>query len=440
VHAPPSPEVGPPSGEASLRQRAPNVSSGFWGKVSRVPTFSALQFREYRLLWLGQVGNSMGQWMDRVARGWLMYDLTGSAAQLGFVTAVQALPVLFLSPLAGALADRSNRKIQLIAAQLINGAMNAILATLIVTGHIALWHIYVTGLVNGIVQVFQQPARQSMVPEAVGRENLTNAIGLNTMVFNGARSLGPAIAGLLIGLVGPAGSYFTQAAMYLVASFWTFQIRLPGRAPGAATKSGRQSGVLQSTKEGWRYIFGHETIRAGIIVSFLPALLGMPFSALLPVFAKDVLQAGPEGQGLLLTAMGIGALIGAFLIASFGDRLPKGNLMMAGVICYGLGELGFALSHWFGVSLGFMVLLGLCNVSSNALVQTVVQAEAAPEMRGRVMGAFQQNQVLITVGSMTVGALADVFGAQPAVTMMGMACILSALVVYVAIPHIRTIR
>ena len=406
--------------------------------LPRIHTFDTLQLREFRLLWLGQLTTGLGQWMDQVARGWLLYDLTGSTVQLGLVGAIRAVPLLLLSPIAGTLADRYGRKTQLIAAQSINAAANVVLGILILTGGVHPWHVYATGLVAATVQVFQQPARQAMLPEAVDPARLTNAIGLNSLVFNMSRSLGPAAAGALIALVGPGGSYLAQGALFGLSTLWTVQLRLPNRPP--TSPSSRSLSLAASTWEGWRYVAGQPVIRTGMIVSVVAAFFAMSTTVLLPVFARDVLEAGPTGQGLLLTAMGVGAVVSAFLIASVGDQLPKGILMIAGVTVYGLAVVGFAASEWMAVSLLLMGVTGMCNVASNALIQTVLQAESAPTMRGRVMAVYQQHQLFIVAGGLLAGALASVYGVQLTVAAFGVACVVGALAVYFGLPRVRTIR
>src|SRR5438105_1117295 len=250
--------------------------------VGTMRAFEALQFREFRLLWFGQFATAMGQWMDQVARGWLLYDLTGSTVQLGLVGSLRAVPLLLLSPVAGTLADRYGRKTQLIAAQTINAFANVLLGFLILTGGVHPWHVYATGLVAAIVQVFQQPARQAMLPESVDASHLTNAICLNSLVFNLSRSLGPAAAGALIALVGPGGSYLAQGVMFGLSTVWTAQLRLPNRPPASpAWPIDRPQSLAASTWEGWRYVALHPTIRTVMIVSLVVSFFGMSTTILL---------------------------------------------------------------------------------------------------------------------------------------------------------------
>jgi MFS family permease len=306
--------------------------------------------------------------MDQVTRGWLMYDLTGSAAQLGLVVLVQVAPLLVLSPIAGSTTDRWGRKSQLIISQLLNIPPAAVLGLLVILGHIEPWHLYATGLAAGIVQVFQNPARQALVPESVDPSRLTNAIALSSVAFNVCRSLGPALAGGIIAGFGAGVSYLIQAVIYALTTVFTVMLRLPNHAPSRIGGSPEERpSFVGSILEGWRYVGRHPTIRMTLLASSTAQFLGMSFTTLLPVFARDVLDVGAAGQGLLLTALGMGALGSAFLVATLGDTMPKGKLMMGGITVYGLLELGFSQSHSYLVSILVMGLLGVCHVAANAL-------------------------------------------------------------------------
>ncbi len=407
----------------------------------RLRVFEALGQREYRLLWLGQASTGMGTWMDQVTRGWLVYELTDSALQLGLVRGIQAIPYLLLSPVAGAAADRYSRKAQVIVAQFLNALVYLATALLIFTGNIQVWHVYVTAFLMAIAQVFQQPARISMVADSVPPENLTNAIGLNAVVFNVARSAGPALAGILIALFGTGGSYSVQALFLFLATVWTAQLRPAARPAAHAGGHGAPGeSFTRSMIEGWKFSWNNEEVRTGLLVVVFASLFIVPFTTLLPVFARDLLGVGATGQGLLLTAMGVGALLSAFLVATLGDRLPRGMLMLAGVAVYGLVIVVFAASPWFKLSLVLMVIVGLCHVSAHALIQTVIQSYSPGHFRGRTTAIFHMSQVVLTLGSMLVGALATLWGASWAVAVMGAAGTLAIVAIYVALPRAWHIR
>jgi MFS family permease len=414
-----------------------NRPRGFLAGVTRLRAFEALRYRGFRLLTWGQVFATMGNWMDEVTRGWLIYELTDSAVQLGLVRGVQAIPLLLLAPVAGSVADRYSRRTQLMIAQAANGLIYAVTALLVFTRLIQPWHLYVTAFLVGGVQVFQQPSRAAMVSDTVPPEYLTNAIGFNSIVFNLSRSIGPAIAGAIIVFSGTAGAFSVQAVFLLLATAWTAMI--PAASLGARRTPVRES-FAQSILEGWKFSWRSEPVRAGLLCTMLASALIVPFTTLLPVFARDLLAIGANGQGLLLTAMGLGALVSAALIANAGHRLPRGMLMLVSTMGYGLAVVAFAWSPWFSLSLGVMALTGLFHVHSNALVQTVIQSYSPAEFRGRTLALFNMNQVLITLGAVVLGALAGMLGPRLALTTMGTLGFLAMAVMYTAMPRAREIR
>ncbi len=383
----------------------------------------------------------MAFWMDQVARGWLIYELTNSTVQLGLVRGVQALPILLLSPIAGSAADRYSRKMQILITQIVDGAMLAALALLIFTGQIKPWHVYATAFGMAVVQTFHHPARAAIIADVVPANYLTNAIGLNSVIFNVARSIGPALAGVLIAMFGTAGSYTIQAAFFLLGTVWTLRLRSakPDSA-SAHSHSGHVASLGQSIIQGWKFSWRNETVRTGHLITMFASLFIVPFTTLLPVFARDILDVGASGQGLLLTAMGVGALGSAVLIATVGERLPRGMFMLGGVALYGLSVVAFAASPWFQLSMALMVVVGLANVCSHALVQTVLQTYSPPEFRGRTMAVFHMSQVVMTLGSMLIGALAAILGAQWAVALMSTAGALAMLAIQMTLPRAWHIR
>jgi len=405
----------------------------------RLRAFEALRHREFRLLWYGQIFASMATWMDQVTRGWLIYELTDSALQLGLVRGIQAIPFLLLSPIAGSAADRYPRKTQIVLSQVLNGLLYAITALLIFAHLIKPWHVYVTAFLMACVQVFLQPSRAAMISDLVPAENLTNAIGLNAVVFNMARSTGPALSGLLIALVGTGASYGAQALFFFLATVWTVQLTSKRSAAGAHGGAHVES-FGRSILEGWKFSWRKLEVRSGLFIVFFASLFMIPFNTLLPVFARDLLHVGAQGQGLLLTAMGIGALLSSLLIASVGDRLPRGMLMLGGVALYGVMVVIFSASSWFALSMGLMAVIGLCHVSSHALVQTVIQTYSPPEYRGRAIALFHMTQVVLMIGGMLIGALSALIGAPWATATMSMAgtlCMIALIILAPAVRHIR---
>jgi MFS family permease len=410
-------------------------------RLLRLKALEAFRYRQFRLLWYGQNFASIGQWMDEVTRGWLIYELTNSALQLGLVRGIQAIPYFLLSPLAGSAADRYSRKMQVVIAQVVNALVYAATALLILTGQIKPWHVYATAFLMAVVQVFQQPARSAMVSDIVPRKSLTNAIGHNAIVNNMARSIGPALAGVLIVLFGTGGTYLIQSVFYFLATYWTAQLSLPKRPSASLSDSPfHRESLGQSIIEGWKVSWRNEAVRVGIICVMLVSLVIAPFITLLPVFARDILRVGASGQGLLLTAMGIGALCSAVLIASAGDKLPRGLLMMGSVALYGFTIAIFSASTWFPLSLVAMAITGLCTVHSHALVQTVIQSYCTPEFRGRTLALFHSSRVATVIGSIFIGSLSSLVGVRWAVASMGATGALAMIIIYVAMPRARLIR
>jgi MFS family permease len=409
--------------------------------LRRLRALEALGHREFRLIWYGQIFTSMATWMDQVARGWLIYELTNSAFQLGLVRGVQAIPILLLSPLAGSAADRYSRKMQVLVAQVVDGVLYTAVALLIFTNQIQPWHVYVSAFGMSIVWTFQQPSRAAMVGDAVPLGQLTNAIGLNSIVFNVARSAGPAVAGLLIAIFGTGASYLAQGAFYLLATIWTVQLRSPQRFPaGARGRSGHGESFRHSIIEGWKFSWRNQAVRASLLIVTSASLFIIPFMTLLPVFARDLLGVGASGQGLLLSAMGVGALCSSVLIASIGDRLPRISFMLGGVAAYGLIIVAFAASPWFNLSMALMAVVGVVHVTSHALAQTVIQSYSPAEFRGRTMALFHMTHVVLLAGGILIGALSSWVGAETAVAAMGAVGTATMVAIYAALPRARHIR
>ncbi|MFB3885433.1 MAG: MFS transporter [Thermodesulfobacteriota bacterium] len=428
--------------ERSIGEQPGKPHSGrILDKLLRLRAFEAFRYRECGLILYGQIFVSMGMWMDEVTRGWLIYELTNSAVQLGLVRGIQAIPFLFLSPVAGSFADRYSRKMQLVAAQVLNGLVYGVTALLIFTGRIEPWHVYVTAFLMAVSQTFQQPARASMIADAVPPAYLTNAIGLNAMIGNVSRITGPALAGLLIAKFGTGGAYSVQTAFMFLATLWTVQLH-PVRHSSANAQGhpAPAESFSQSILEGWKFSWRNEAVRTGLLAVMFVSLFIVPFRTLLPVFARDLLQVGATGQGLLVTAMGIGALCSAVLIASAGERLPRGMLMLGSVTLYGFILVIFAASPWFQLSMVLMGIAGLCHVHSHALVQTVIQSYSPSEIRGRTMAIFNMSHTVLMVGSILVGALSSLIGARWAVASMSSVGALTMILIYMALPRARLIR
>ena len=401
-------------------------------------TFASLRLRDYRLLWLGQVSTSMGQWMDQVTRGWLIYQMTGSALQLGLATALRGLPLLFFGVLAGAVADRSNRKAQLIVAQVTNALLNIILATLVLLQRVQPWHVYVTGFLAGTVQAFQQPSRQTLISDIVGARHLMNALALNAMALNVSRALGPALAGLLIAFIGAHGSYYTQAAMFVLATVWTWQMTMPTRSQESV--AARREPFWQSIMAGFSFVLHDRDIRTLMVLAHGPLTLGMPYMSLLPIFARDVLHGGARLQGFLLTLIGVGSVLGSLAVASIPRRYGYGHTVVIGALAFGLGLLGFASTDNIFVSALCAFWVGVSTVVYQTQNQTLLQLLAPRHMRGRVMSFFLLNRGLVPLGTLVAGLLAEHLGGPLALQIMSLAVVGVVVAVGVLTPRFLALR
>jgi MFS family permease len=406
-------------------------------RIRNLRTFESLSLRDFRLLWAGQLTTSLGLWMDQVTRTWLIYSLTNSSLQLGFVSAVRGLPLLIFGAVAGVVADRYGRKAQLVIAQIVNAILNVALATLVLTHLVQPWHVYVTGFLAGTVQAFQQPARQVLINDLVGEKYLLNAISLNSAALNLSRSVGPALSGVLISGLGVDMSYYVQAFMYVVATVWTVQIRIPEtKQATVASLAAEEQSFLASTKEGFNYVFSNKLILALMVLGLAPMVLGMHFMSLMPVFAVNVFGGGSTTQGLLLTMVGVGAVVGALTIASLGRRQGSGKLMMAGAAGFGVFLILFSRSSTIWLAAVFILIGGMSNSSYTTQDQTIIQTLAPPALRGRVLGIYLLNRALTPFGSLLAGVLANYLGGPWAVTVMGASCVLLVLGIRVLAPGI----
>ena len=394
------------------------------GGVSWRKTFSAFQYRNYRLYFWGQLVSLIGTWMTSTAQGWLVYQLTGSKALLGVVAAAGTAPMLVFATWGGWAADRFAKRTVLIWTQTVMMILAFIFAGLIWSHLIQPWHIIVLGLCGGVAMAFDMPARQSFVVEIASREDLMNAISLNSAMFNGARIIGPAIAGFLMAKVGIALCFFIDGASFLAVLTGLFMMRLPPHVPGTA-----RGGPLAQSLEGFRYVWNHVRVRTIFALFASVGIFGWSYSVLMPAFARDVLHLDEQGYGFLLGASGVGALIGAFTTATFGTAVSPRKLAFGGVWLFSTMLLIFSFNRNLIIAMlclagsGFGMMLFFST--SNTTVQTIVP----DEMRGRVMGIWALIfGGMIPFGSLEAGALAHYVGTPATLGIGACICALAAFV------------
>ena len=394
----------------------------------------ALSHRNFQLFFSGQLISLIGTWMQSVAQSWLVYRLTGSSVLLGTVAFAGQIPVLLLAPIGGTLADRHNRHRIVIATQISAMALASILAVLTLTGRIQVWHIAVMGALLGVVNAFDIPARQSFLVEMVGKEDLMNAIALNSSMFNGARVIGPAVAGILVAWIGEGWCFFANAVSYLAVIAGLMMMRLgPRRTPD------RTVSALESIIEGFRYARRTGPIRALLLLVGLVSLVGMPYTVLMPVFADAILHGGAKGLGILMGATGLGALCGALTLAHRTGPRGLGTWAAAAAAGFGVGLLLFSLSRWFWISAALLVGTGFCMMLQMACTNTLLQSMVPDRLRGRVMALYSMMFMgMAPFGALFAGLVASRLGAPITVTVGGAVCILGAGLFASRLPLLRT--
>lgn len=408
------------AGEAAPASADDTAARPGFSRIFNLGTFRSLHYREYRLLWVGTLFASSGQWIQTVTLSWLAYQLTGSALMLGAINGFRSLPLLILGPFGGVAADQVDRKKLMFNTQIWQFGLSAGFATLIVTGQVQVWHLFVFTALSGVSWAFNMPVRQSIMPNLVPREDIMNAMALNSAGMNLTRIAGPTVAGLLIALLGPGENFYLQAAMYVGVAWMVHLLNVPEIRKAASTS------VSRNLKEGVAFIWTHPTLRTQLSLALIPQVIALPYITLMPVFAQDVLEVGSAGFGMLMAAPGIGALAGTLTIASFTEIRRKGVLLLGAIMANGLALVLFSFTRSFPISLAALALIGFVQMVYMTTNQTIIQLSTPDEMRGRVMGVVMLNQGLLPLGSLFAGGMADALGAPAAVAIMGLAtCLLS---------------
>lgn len=389
----------------------------------KITAFRALRSRNFRLFFFGQGMSLIGTWMQRVALGWLVYEMTDSELLLGLVAFIGQLPVSLLSPVAGVVADRIDRRTLLIYTQLVEAFQATVLAALTITGVIEVWHIVILSLVLGVAFAFESPTRQAFVIEMTGPEDLMNAIALNSGSFNTARLAGPALAGFVVAAAGEGIVFAANAASYIAVIAALLAMRLPKKERVAD----RENAVTR-IREGVAYVYNSGPIRMLLGMLALITLVGIWHAVLMPVFARDVLERGPEGLGILMGANGAGALTGAVMLATRKSVRNLTKVLAVATIVFGLALVGFSLSTNFYLSVFLIYIVGISFMHEVAGTNTLVQTLVPEEMRGRVMSLFILSFLgIMPFGNMIGGSVASALDAPRAVLISGTCVVIAGL-------------
>ena len=394
----------------------------------------ALHHRNYRLFFGGQSVSLIGTWMQQIAMSWLVYRLTNSAFLLGLVSFSSQIPVFLFASIAGVYADRWNRHRILVVTQILSMIQALTLAFLALTGAIQVWQIIGLSICLGVINAFDMPTRQSFIVEMIERqEDLGNAIALNSFMFNGARLVGPAVAGILIGLLGEGVCFLINGLSFMGIIAALLAIRVPKRK-----KAAHASRLWQELKDGYSYAFGFAPIRYILFQLGVMSFMGMAYAVLMPIFAKDILHGGPHTLGFLMAASGIGALTGSVYLASRQTILGLGRLISIASAIFGAGVIAFSFSTVLVVSLLMMFVAGFGMIVQLASSNTILQSIVEEDKRGRVMSIYATALFgMAPIGNLFAGALASWIGAPTTLILSGLACIIGSLLFALKLPHIR---
>lgn len=420
-----------------LRRRPPDkgdtvVPSGIDAPVGR---FAALDIPAFRNYFIATVVSNIGSWMQIVAQGWLVLSLTDSPFYLGLVGLVRAVPTITLSLIGGVLADRFDRRRILIVTQSVAMISSVLLAALVILDVVTVWHILTISFISSVFFAADNPTRQALVPDLVGKERLTSAIGLNSAAWNGAAVIGPSIAGILIAVVGVSGAFLLNAASYLAVM--GVVVTMPELPRYASTKRS----VAGQLADGMRYISEHRAIWGILFLIAIPSLGARPYLQMMPVFARDILGLGATGYGVLMAASGIGALFGALAVTSLGNAGRRGLLLIGVTAGLGITLVLFSSSQWLVPSLILVIAVGGASTLMMSLANALLQGLVPGEMRGRVMSVYSLIAAgFMPLGSMLLGSVGSLIGVPLATGLGGAITVVTAVISARMLTDIRSVE
>ncbi len=400
----------------------------------RIPkTLNALRHRNFRLYVAGQLLSTMGTWMQIIAQGWLVYQLSQSELMLGVVGFASAIPALLITPWGGVIVDSVSKRKLMVITQSCSMVLALILAGLTFSGVVQVWHVLILAACAGIVNSFDGPARQAFVVEMVGKADMPNAIAINSMTFNTARMVGPAIAGILLVVIGPAWCFTINGISFLAVITGLLLMQLPPTIPKAV-----QAQAWQQLRSGLSYAVHADGVGALLLVSLTLSLFGITYSTVLPAFVDQVLHQDARAYGTINMASGIGAVLAAVLVARFGDRGFRGRWLRMVALAYPLVLLAFGVTSFYPLSIGLSVLLGMGFMNQFTLINTLLQSQIADEMRGRVMSLYTITFFgLAPFGNLAMGALSEAWGISLTISISAIIALALMGVIFYKMPRIR---
>jgi len=395
--------------------------------------FRALRHRNFQLFFGGQLISLIGTWMQNIAQAWLVYRLSHSAWQLGLIGFAGQIPIFLFAPIAGVVADRVNRRHLIIATQSLSILPAVVLAVATFSGHASVALIFAMALFLGTVNAFDIPGRQSFLIEMVTREDLMNAIALNSSMFNGARLVGPAIAGLLVAWVGEAWCFSLNAVSYLAVIAGLWAMRMPTQQ-----RDDKRTSMVRHFRDGFRYVREVGPISALLLLLGVVSLTTMPYTVLMPIFADQIFHSGVRGMGTLMGFSGAGALTGALLLAAKRTVRGLGRVIAISSLGVGSGLIGFGFSHRFSLSLALLFAVGLLTMVETAACNTLLQTMVSDAFRGRVMSFYSMMFMgMAPIGSLGAGWISHYIGAPHTVALGGVFSLVAGVVFALRLPQLR---
>jgi len=413
-----------PPKDFGVQDSDPAIRAADWRKM-----FAAFRHQNYRFFFIGQLISLIGNWINSTAEGWLVYQMTGSTALLGVVAAASTGPMLVLSTLGGSVADRHSKRTVLVITQIVSMVLSLLLAFLVWSGHVQPWQIIAVAALGGVVMAFDMPARQSFVIEITSRADLKNAISLNSSMVNGARIIGPSLAGVIMARSGVASCYLIDGLSFIAVIIGLLAMRLPKHVQQTHAGSG-----LDHALGGFVYVWKNPRVLTILSLFAVVGIFGWSYTVLMPAFARDVLGLGEGGYGALLAASGVGALCGALAVTAVSDKIAPRKLAIGGVWIFSVMLALFAVNRNFHVALPLLAGAGFGMMLFLSTSNSALQTSVPDEMRGRVMGVWALIfGGMMPFGSLEAGVLAHVIGV-PATMIIGAAiCAVAAAATLVVI-------
>ena len=417
-----------------LRSAGPPVGSSAFFR--RSGAFAALYHRNFRLFFYGQLISLVGTWMQQVALAWLVLTVTNSAFYVGLVNALDALPVLALALYAGVVVDHVSRHRLIVVTQVSAMVLSLLLAALVFAGVVRVGHIMAIATLYGIINAFDIPGRHTLYGDIVGRDDLISAVALNSVSFNATRIIGPAIAGIVLGVAGAGVCFLVNGISYAAVLWGLFAMDVPSRRSPASSAS-----AVRNILVGLRHIAADSRMRSLVLLTSVLSIFGTPFLVLLPIVAKHVLGRGAALYGGMMAAVGSGALLGALWIGGASRRVSRGRVLGWSATAYGLLVTLFSFARSIPLALGLLGLIGLVMIVTGAIANTLLQTLAPDDLRGRVVSVYTLVSVgFAPIGALQAGAVAERWGAPGALALGGLICVIGAVIALASTPELRQTR